>query len=241
MFRALGNSLLSLVSPQECHVCSLIVDDLANGVACSACWSATRLFNERSVLCSKCGAYSGQNPDPPSVQCGKCSDHSYDRAVAAGVYEKALAASVLNLKTVPYLPPTARSVLFSAFKKLGSAPSVIIPIPLSRRRAFERGFNQAEVIGKAVSAVSGLPIYSGGLTRTLHSAAHRVGMDMKARELTVKNSFTVTRPKLIDGKNILLVDDVFTSGSTSSHCAKVLKSSGATRVDVLTLARAVSS
>jgi predicted amidophosphoribosyltransferase len=64
-------------------------------------------------------------------------------------------------------------------------------------------------------------------------------MDKKARELTVKNAFSVTRPKLVAGRKVLLIDDVFTSGSTTSHCAKVLKKSGAVRVDVLTLARAV--
>ena len=65
-------------------------------------------------------------------------------------------------------------------------------------------------------------------------------MDMKARELTVKNSFEVTRPELVARQNVLLVDDVFTSGSTTSNCARVLKEAGAARVDVLTLARAVS-
>jgi predicted amidophosphoribosyltransferase len=64
-------------------------------------------------------------------------------------------------------------------------------------------------------------------------------MDKKARELTVRNAFEVVRPKLINGKNIVLVDDVFTSGATASYCAKVLKKNGASRVNVFTLARAV--
>ncbi len=68
---------------------------------------------------------------------------------------------------------------------------------------------------------------------------HRIGMDKKARELTVKNAFEITRPKLIEGKNVLLVDDVFTSGATASSCAKVLKKNGAVGVQVFTLARAV--
>ena len=67
---------------------------------------------------------------------------------------------------------------------------------------------------------------------------HRAGMDRKARGMTVKNAFDVSRPKLIGGKNILLVDDVLTSGETVSSCAKILKKKGAARVDVITLARA---
>jgi predicted amidophosphoribosyltransferase len=64
-------------------------------------------------------------------------------------------------------------------------------------------------------------------------------MDRKARARTVKNAFTVVRPKLIDNRTILLVDDVFTSGETASICAKVLKQSGAATVNVLTIARAL--
>jgi predicted amidophosphoribosyltransferase len=64
-------------------------------------------------------------------------------------------------------------------------------------------------------------------------------MDQRARELTVVNAFEVTRPNLIKGKSILLVDDIFTSGATASSCAHVLKKSGAASVNVFTLARAV--
>ena len=64
-------------------------------------------------------------------------------------------------------------------------------------------------------------------------------MDQKARELSVRNAFEVKRPKLIAGKNVLLVDDVLTSGATASDAAKVLKKAGAARVYVFTLARAV--
>ena len=64
-------------------------------------------------------------------------------------------------------------------------------------------------------------------------------MDEKARELSVRDAFEVVRPKLIAGKHIVLIDDVFTSGSTVSNCSKVLKKSGAASVNVITLARAV--
>ncbi len=66
-------------------------------------------------------------------------------------------------------------------------------------------------------------------------------MDAKARELSVKNAFDIRRKNLIEGQNILLVDDVFTTGATASQCARTLKKGGATRVDVFTLGRAVSS
>jgi predicted amidophosphoribosyltransferase len=70
---------------------------------------------------------------------------------------------------------------------------------------------------------------------------HRVGMDQKARELTIHNAFTVLRPKLIAGRHVMLIDDVLTSGATASQAAKILKKNGAAGVSVFTLARAVLS
>ena len=75
--------------------------------------------------------------------------------------------------------------------------------------------------------------------RRMRPPMHRVAMDKKAREMTVTNAFEVVRPKLIEGRSILLVDDIFTSGATVSYCAKALKKKGAAIVKVFTLARAL--
>ena len=117
--------------------------------------------------------------------------------------------------------------------------SVVVPVPLSNRRRLERGHNQAEIIGRIVSKQAQLPFIAAALQRIDSSPIHRVGMDKKAREATVKKSFMVGAPRLVNGRNILLVDDVFTSGSTASFCAIALKKSGAASVKVITLARAV--
>ena len=116
---------------------------------------------------------------------------------------------------------------------------LIVPIPLSTLRRLERGFNQAESIATAFSRSTGIPVDAHSLTRKQHTPIHRIGMDQKARELTVKNAFEVVRPKLIGGKNILLIDDVLTSGATASSCAKILKKNGAVKINIFTLARAV--
>ncbi len=70
---------------------------------------------------------------------------------------------------------------------------------------------------------------------------HRVGMDQRARELTLAGAFEITAPRLIEATHVVLVDDVFTSGSTASACAAILKKNGASEVDVFTLARATLS
>lgn len=240
MLQAIQNSLFSLIYPQECRVCGLQVESHNDGVACRECWDATRLFDGSEMLCEKCGAFFGDKAAPVPVFCRKCDDHFYDKATAAGVYEKALAAAIVSLKNVPSLPHGLKTIIHA---KTGHRELVgidlMIPIPLSARRRLERGFNQAESIATALSRATGIPVDAHSLTRKMHTPIHRVGMDQKARELTVKNAFEVVRPKLIDGKNILLIDDVLTSGATASSCAKVLKKNGAGKVNVFTLARAV--
>jgi ComF family protein len=163
---------------------------------------------------------------------------SYERAAAVGLYEKALAVTVLQLKTIPHLSSKAAEHLKDTFRSSQINADLIVPVPLSKRRRHERGFNQAEVLAQIVKKSSGIPVDAASLLRTVHTAAHRAGMDAKARERTVKNAFVVKRKNLIEGKNILIIDDVFTTGSTVSACAKVLKKNGAGKVFVLTLARA---
>jgi ComF family protein len=192
------------------------------------------------MLCRKCGAFFANDAAPVPVSCHRCDDHHYDKAAAVGVYEKALAASIVNLKSTPHLPPR----IISAIEAFGGSDiflgiEVIVPVPLSRQRRFERGFNQAEIIARAVSHVRRLDVDSISLARTVHTPLHRVGMDQKARELTIHKAFEVKRRKLIEGRHVLLVDDVLTSGATASQAAKALKKAGAAGVKVFTLGRAV--
>jgi ComF family protein len=188
------------------------------------------------MRCHKCGAWFGPDKASVAVYCHKCDEHHYDRAYAIGVYEKGLAATILELKKTPRLPYRSRELIRSVSLP---AADVIIPAPLSKHRRLDRGFNQADLIAAELGNVLGIPVDAHSLERHLPTHVHRVGMDDKARELSVRNVFSVPRPKLVEGKRVLFVDDVFTSGATASGCAKVLKKAGATEVNVFTLARAV--
>lgn len=231
--------LLTLVFPHACRVCGGSVENFADGPACSSCWEKTRVFDGSETLCSKCGAFLSEARSERVVYCRRCDDQSFDRAFAAGFYENALTASVLNLKREPFISKRLKSIFIKRFEQSDlNRSEVIIPVPLSSKRRLERGFNQAEIIADVLSKATGLSVDSRSLVRKIHTPVHRAGMDRKARELTVKNAFEVKRKNLIEGKTILLVDDIFTSGSTASYCAKVLKKNGANEVFVLTLARA---
>jgi ComF family protein len=130
--------------------------------------------------------------------------------------------------------------MIAAFERSGFAGAdIVVPVPLSRKRAVERGYNQAAVIAAILSRSARIELGTSALERRLDTPMHRVGMDKKARELTVKKAFAVVHPRLIEGRDVVLVDDVFTSGATASACAAVLKKNGAARVRVFTVARAV--
>ena len=241
MWRVLSDPILSLIYPQECAVCHDEVDSATDGMACSSCWQSTRIFTGNETLCSKCGAFLFDAVRATEVLCQECHEHDYDSAASAGIYERALSASVLRLKRVPHVAPRVQQLFFSAVRRMRLDPStIVLPVPLSSRRLRERGFNQATILARLAANHACLSVDEHSFVRTVHTPMHRVGMDAKARAMTVKNAFEVVRPKLIEGRHVLLVDDVFTSGQTSSICARVLKNNGAATVRVLTIARAAS-
>jgi ComF family protein len=222
-------------------LCGRSVDDRRDGVACRGCWSRTRIFDGSQALCHKCCAcLSEERRTADLTFCHRCDADHFDLARAIGVYEGALYAAVIDLKDKPFLAPRLLELLHTAFLDSPFLNSTrIIPVPLSARREKERGFNQAAVIADHLSRRVKIPADGLSLARKVHTERHRAGMDRKARQDSVFNAFTVKRPRLIKGENILLVDDIFTTGATVSNCAKALKKAGAVSVNVLTIARAV--
>jgi competence protein ComFC len=240
MFQKIYDSLLTLAYPQVCQICKESVEASADGVACRTCWEQTRIFSGNETLCAKCSAFLQEKPSNFRAFCHQCDEHFYDRATAVGLYETALAASVLHLKREPFVARHLKNLFVFAFENSPFQDStVVIPVPLAKRRLLERGFNQAEVLAGILARAFNLKIDEQSLTRKIHTPMHRAAMDRRARELTVEKAFEVTRPNFIKGEKILLVDDVFTSGATTSVCAKALKKNGADKVYVLTVARAV--
>jgi ComF family protein len=236
VLRAVIDPLVSVLYPQECHVCGEAVESIYDGIACGECWEAATIFHGGETLCAKCGAL----PAGAEELCRQCSEAAFDHAIAAGIYEGALAATILYLKRVDHLPKRAQSIFENRIKNLEFADeTIILPVPLSKQRKFERGFNQAEILASIVSRVTGFPVYSTCLVRRSHAGIYRAAMDRSEREMTVENAFEARAPRLIEGREVVLVDDVLTSGATASACARALKKSGARHIIVVTLARAV--
>jgi ComF family protein len=119
-----------------------------------------------------------------------------------------------------------------------SSSTRVVPVPLHPKRLQSRGFNQASIVATAVAKTLELPLDEASLVRVSTTEKYRAGLDRKGRHDTVAGAFAVSHPRLIEGENILLIDDVFTTGATVSACAEALLCAGAANVYVLTIARA---
>lgn len=226
------DALLTLAYPQVCAICARSVERRKFGVACEACWNETEIFTGEEPICSKCGA--------PADRCRRCDSQSFTAARAVGLYEGALRESVLLLKRQPHVSQHLEVLLASAARRNPlNASSRIIPVPLHEKRMKGRGFNQASVLARSLSKSLELPLDEVSLVRVSGTEQYRAGLDAKGRHDTVAGAFQVRYPGLVAGEDILLIDDVFTTGATVSACAEALKNAGAGSVFVLTIGRAM--
>lgn len=235
----LYDSFLNLIYPQYCRICEKSIESRTDGFVCRKCWRRTKIFAGREIICRKCGAFLRDGFSDHETFCRRCDADFYDYARAVGLYEKALLISVLKLKREPFVPRVLKDLFSEAFLNSPFQDTTkIIPVPLSKKRFAERGFNQAALLAESLSKTTKIKLDEQSLVRSAHTQKHRAGMDRKSRFETVKDAFEVIAPRLIENEKILLIDDVFTSGATVSNCAKVLKENGARKVYVLTIARA---
>jgi ComF family protein len=123
--------------------------------------------------------------------------------------------------------------------ELGSL-DLLIPVPLHPRRLRERGFNQALLLVRELSHHTGIP-YQKTILQKKKFTIPQVNLSGVEREKGLRGAFHVIREDELEGKGVLLIDDVYTTGATVNECSKVLLRGGAKRVDVLTLAHAIKS
>ena len=214
------------------------------------------------------GNNSGSGQPADGHLCGNCIERppSFDSAVSAGRYAGALAKAIklFKYKKKVYLgkrltelalqssliertlqnahnPAAADTVWGCPAHRADtavSAQTVIIPVPLHVKRLRKREFNQSAIISSVIGKKYGIPVAANTLMRHRHTKP-QVELDGRDRKENVAGAFSVDNQKLIEGKEIILIDDVYTSGSTINECSKVLKKNGAVKVYVITIARMV--
>lgn len=233
----LVTTLLDLLLPSFCLACERPLAPAPELLFCPDCLA--RLHVIKSPLCPCCGrvylaAAGGDH------HCGPClaAPKHFSRARALFLYEEPLKEVVHRFK---YQGKTACLPSFARFARnlphLAGMEGVdwIVPVPLHPSRLRERGFNQALLLARAFFNKDHR-VASDLLIRS-RPTAPQTGFSGAARRTNLKNAFAVVKPQRLAGKKILLIDDVFTTGTTVNECARVLKKSGAAEVMVLTLAR----
>lgn len=175
----------------------------------------------------------------------------FGRAVAYGSYESGLRELVHLLKYNGVRPAAtvlggmlaeALTALEPAFERLTfeQAPILVIPVPLYKAKRRQRGFNQAELIARAALKFrplgEPLQLVSSILLRTRDTAS-QIGLSSHQRRANLRGAFTVERAAEVTGREVILVDDVYTTGATATECAQVLRRAGAAKVWIATVAR----
>ena len=201
-------------------------------------------------VCSICGERvlsSYAEPDDDGLRrCPICRriDRPFERAVAYGSYEGAL-RELIHLLKYNGVRPAARVLgRMLAESVAGLEPAfeqetvLVIPVPLFKVKQRQREFNQAELIARAALQLLGPRFRLGAdilqRTRNTHS---QIGLTSHQRRENLRGAFAVARAQEVTGREVLLVDDVYTTGTTVTECARVLRKAGASRVWVATAAR----
>ncbi|BCS88203.1 hypothetical protein PSDVSF_14450 [Pseudodesulfovibrio sediminis] len=157
-----------------------------------------------------------------------------------GIYEGLLRELVINYKFTGNIGQSTLlgTMVCETFARAHARiPDCIVPVPLHTRRLQKRGFNQSLELSRLLSRKINRPLLSHGLHR-VRNTPPQTRLGHRERQENIRDAFVADR-ELIEGKNILLVDDVFTTGATLSECAITLRRAGASGTDVLVLARAV--
>jgi ComF family protein len=176
---------------------------------------------------------------PAAVRCAECvADPSITNAVFLGAYRDSLREAVHLLKYRDRRALAFGLGLYGAHhvaRGLLGDCDLVVPVPLTRGRLRDRGYNQAELIARGLGAAPGAPQVAEAVRRRRHPPP-QTGLSARARRRNVRGSFQASHA-VVRGRSVLLVDDVFTTGSTVRAAASALLEAGATRVHVFAAAR----
>lgn len=172
-------------------------------------------------------------------------DPPFEKAAAYGSYEGGL-RELIHLLKYEQVRPAANvlgrmlaEVMAELEVGFGGGSILLVPVPLHKRKMQQRGFNQAELIARAALKNRPGPRYRlhADLLQRRRETKSQIGLTSHQRRENLRGAFVVGDAKEVAGRDILLVDDVFTTGTTASECARVLRRAGAARVWVATVAR----
>ena len=230
---------LGLVYPEVCQLCKAERAVPREGLVCRKCWSQVRFI--RPPFCNRCGL-----PFPGDLttafECTNCRELElhFSTARSAVVARTAVLEVIHRYKYQralwfePFLADLLRREAVPVV--CGQAWDFIVPVPLHPLKLREREFNQAARLARHLGAATKIPVAEAILHRVTATAT-QTRLTREQRAANMKNTFAVPRGLRLDGARIIVLDDVFTTGATTSDCARALRAAGAAEVGVWTVAR----
>jgi ComF family protein len=238
----IAQGVFTAVFPSDCRLCGTPLTNISRLPVCSGCLLAIAPL--AGPTCEVCGERVSGFSVLPNQICAACQESRphFVKAAAYGAYDGEL-RELIHLLKYEQVEPAAGvlgQMLGAAIHKLGPlADSVlVVPVPLYRSKRRERGFNQAELIARAAMKGEGFrcELRADVLERTRPTVS-QIGLTRPQRIENLRGAFRVPHLNRVAGRTILLVDDVLTTGTTASECARVLRKAGAEKVWIATVAR----
>ncbi|MDR2646293.1 MAG: ComF family protein [Holosporaceae bacterium] len=234
LFKQFVSKLKNICFSITCCNCGKIVD--TEGL-CLECWKKIKWISDPK--CRICGAPFEIDVDALCFQCIKKKPH-FDQAISVFEYDNFSKGIILKFKhrDVTHICRQLVAWLWRASQDIIKDYDIIVPVPIHFLKRLKRKYNQSELLAKKLETLSGIT-YEPRILRKEKQTQQQEGLSRNARLKNVKGSFGIN-PKyanLLRDKNVILVDDVLTTGATANECSRNLKKYGAKKVTILTIAR----
>jgi ComF family protein len=238
VWSATARAALDIALPTLCVSCH---EPVTGDGLCATCWSQLSFI--APPYCARLGIPFVYDPGPGLLSMEAiASPPAYRRARAAVRYDDVARTLVHALKYQDRtdLAPTMGRWMARAGDELLKDADALIPVPLHWQRSWSRRYNQSGALARVIAAQAGIPVWGDVLRRT-RQTRQQVGLSRAERSRNVQGAFGVAAEKkpAVQGRRVVLIDDVLTSGATVDTCARALLRAGAASVDVLVFARVV--
>ena len=246
--RSALDGIAVVLLPSNCRICERPLVRLARVPVCNSCIDS--LEPARVKACSICGEVldlASREAEPICPPCRRAHPE-FDFAVSFGAYDGAL-RKLIHLLKYEQLRPAANILGAKLAEAIagcsyeGSEPVLLIPVPLHRIKRRLRGFNQSELIAHSAARDLDRAQFSihNGIVRRVRPTVSQTGLTRHQRRENIRGAFVVTKPAQLRDRTVVLIDDVYTTGTTLNECARVLRRAGARQVVVATVARVYRS
>ena len=233
MSEIIWERIVSLLFPRRCPVCDKIVP-AGEGLIHEKC--AKKMKPAGKCVCMKCGKPLRNSAEEYCRDC-KEQRHFFDRGFSVFRY-RSVSGSVYRFKYsgrreyADYYGEVTTKILGEKIREI--SPDVLVPIPMYSAKRRRRGYNQAEVLARSIGKRTGIPVDANLVKRTRNTVPMKM-LDRRGRHANLKKAFNITGND-VKFKSIILIDDIYTTGSTIDAVSKELRKAGVENIFFITLA-----